>query len=64
MYWGPGDRSTGLVAGTAIVAADIADGVFPDGQGLCPTIAIKLGGTAETLDVRTFACAQVAYPAD
>ena len=66
LYWGVGDRATSVAIDTnPIISTDIADTVFPDGQGLTPTIAIK-GGAApdEYLDIRTFACAQVAYPAD
>ena len=33
-----------------IISTDIADGVFPDGQGLCPTIAIK-GGHADDVSL-------------
>jgi len=66
LYFGVGDRSTSLVKSSdPIISTDIADGVFPDGQGLCPTIAVK-GGHADdvALDIRTLACAQVAYAAD
>lgn len=66
LYFGPGARSTSLVkSSTPILSTDIDDATFPDGEGLCPTFAFK-GGHADdkTLDIRTFACAQVAYPAD
>ena len=66
LYWGVGDRATSLVKSSdPIISTDIADGVFPDGQGLCPTIAIK-GGHADdvSLDIRSLACAQVSYAAD
>jgi len=66
-YWGSGDRTTTVFAkdDNPITSTDIAAADFPDGQGLAPTIAIK-GGHAndKTLDIRTFACAQRAYPAD
>lgn len=67
LYWGSGDRTTTAFAkdDNPILATDIAAVDFPDGQGLAPTIAIK-GGHADdkTLDIRAFACAQRAYPAD
>lgn len=66
LYWGPGDRSTSVAKDASpILATDIDDATFPDGEGLCPTIAVKAGSaTDDYLDIRTFACAQVAYPAD
>jgi hypothetical protein len=66
LYYGTGDRTTKVaIDDNPILAADIAGADFPDGQGLAPIIAIK-GGHADdkTLDIRTFACAQLAYGAD
>jgi len=67
LYWGTGDRTTMAISKDAnpIVSTDIDDATFPDGEGLCPTFVIK-GGHADdkTLDIRTFAAAQVAYPTD
>jgi hypothetical protein len=66
LYWGTGDRSTTAFAkdDNPILSTDIDDATFPDGDGLCPTIAVKFGGTAETMDIRTLACAQMGFAAD
>lgn len=66
IYWGTGDRTTAVaVDDNPILSTDIDDATFPDGQGLAPMFAIK-GGTAddEYLDIRSMACAQLAYAAD
>jgi len=64
-YWGTGDRVTKLaIDDNPVLSTDIDDTTFPDNQGLAPTFAVKLGGQAEYLDIRAFACAQRAYAAD
>ncbi len=65
LYWGPGDRATKLlIDDNPILSTDISGADFPDGQGMAPMIAFKAGGTAEYLDIRSFAAATRVYGAD